>query len=282
MLMPLEIARMEEARQARAMTELGATYERIMGGVMAYLEPGSWANQACGIGLEGEVTQDEVDRLVAFYVSRGVEPRAEVAQFADESLLAVMAKQGFELRQFETVLVRLLDAGEKIEAAPAQGWPVDADGNELVIEAVDAANEPLVLESWRVSMSGFLPEVREPTEKELAMHRTILTHPHSEYLVAKFGDTVVGAGGAEYPRGDDIPVGVLFGVSVLDDYRKRGVQQALILHRVRGAQERGAKIVVIHSLPGAATDRNSMRLGFGPCYTKAIMAKKGERLMPSP
>ena len=38
--MPLEIARMEEARQARAMTELGATYERIMGGVMAYLEPG--------------------------------------------------------------------------------------------------------------------------------------------------------------------------------------------------------------------------------------------------
>ena len=279
MLMPLEIARMEEARQARAMTELGATYERIMGGVMAYLEPGSWANQACGIGLEGEVTQDEVDRLVAFYVSRGVEPRAEVAQFADESLLGAMAKHGFELRQFETVLVRLLDAGEKIEAAPAQGWPVDADGNELVIEAVDAADEPLVLESWRVSMSGFLPEVREPTEKELAMHRTILTHPHSEYLVAKFGGKVVGAG---YPRGDDIPVGVLFGVSVLDAYRKRGVQQALILHRVRGAQARGAKIAVIHSLPGASTDRNSMRLGFGPCYSKAIMAKKGEGLMPSP
>jgi len=273
---------MEEARQARAMTELGATYERIMGGVMAYLEPGSWANQACGIGLEGEVTQDEVDRLVRFYTERGVEPRAEVAQFADESLLGAMASHGFELRQFETVLVRLLEAGEKVDAVPAQGWPVDADGNELVIEAVDASDEALVLESWRVAMSGFLPEPREPTEKELAMHRKILTHPHSEYLVAKFGDTIVGAGAAEYPRGDDIPVGVLFGVSVLEDYRKRGVQQALILHRVRGAQERGAKIVVIHSLPGASTDRNSMRLGFGPCYTKAIMAKKGEGLVPSP
>ena len=282
MLMPSEIARMEEARQARAMTELGAIHERIMGGVMAYLEPGSWANQACGIGMGGKVSQDEVDRLVAFYESRGVEPRAEVAQFADESLLAAMANHQFELRQFETVLARLLHEGEQIDPAPAQGWPVDSDGNELVIEAVDAADETLVLESWRVAMSGFLPEPREPTEKELAMHRTILAHPHSEYLVAKFGDTVVGAGGAEYPRGDDIPVGVLFGVSVLDAYRRRGVQQALILHRVRGAQQRGAKVVVIHSLPGASTDRNSMRLGFGPCYTKAIMAKKGEGLVPSP
>lgn len=282
MLIPSDIARMEEARQARAMTEIGAEYEPIMGGVMSYLEPGSWANQACAIGLTGEVSEAEVDRFVTYYTAKGVEPRAEVAQFAHESLLTALAKRGFELRQFETVLARPLAETETIDPTPSGGWPVDDAGNRLAINRVDPADEPLVLESWRVAMSGFIDEVREPTEKELAMHRKIVAHPHSEFLVAKFGDRVVSAGGAEYPRDTEIPVGVLFGVSVLDEYRRKGIQQAMILRRIIGAQQRGAKVVVIHSIPGASTDRNAMRLGFAPSYTKAIMAMRGEGLVPSP
>ena len=97
MLMPIEIARMEEARQARAVVEVVPEFERIMGGAMTFLEPGSWANQACGIALSGPVTNDEIDRFVTFYESRGVEPRAEVAQFADPTLVAGLGKRGFGL-----------------------------------------------------------------------------------------------------------------------------------------------------------------------------------------
>ncbi len=280
--MPSEIARMEEARQARAMTEISVDYERIMGGVMSFLEPGSWANQACGVGLAGPVEEADVDRFVEYYTSRGVEPKVEVCQFADESLLKALGDRGFELRQFETVLVRKIDPDASALGGLTHGWPVDDEGRKLTIERVDPNDEALVLESWRVAMSGFMDEPSDPTEGQLEMHRQIVGHPHGEFIVAKFGDTIVGAGGAEYPRGDDISVVVLFGVSVLDEWRRRGVQQAMIAHRVEQGRLKGAKVAAIHSLPGASTDRNSMRLGFAPSYTKAIMAMSCEGLVPSP
>lgn len=282
MLMPTEIARMEEARQARAITEVVAHFERIMGGVMSFLEPGSWANQACGVGLNGPVSEDEIDRFVAYYTSRGVEPRVELAQFADASLISGLGRRGFDLRQFETVLARTIDPDEEVMGALPGDWPTDDSGRRLVIQRVEPDDEKLVLESFKVSMSGFMPAGYTPSNAEIEMHRKIVAHPHSEYLVAMFGETVAGAGGAEYPRDAEIPVAVLFGVSVLRKFRMRGVQQAMILHRLRGAQERGAKVGVIHSIPGASTDRNAMRLGFRPSYTKVILAKKGEGLVPSP
>lgn len=282
MLMPIEIARMEEARQARAMTEIAPVHEPVMGGVMSFLEPGSWANQACGVGLAGPVQDDEIDRFVAFYESRGVEPRVELCQFADATLIAGLGRRGFDLRQFETVLARAFGPDEVLPAALTDTGPTDERGNKLVVERVDPADDAMVMESLRVAMSGFMPEGHVPSEGEIEMHRRVVAHPHGEVIVAKFGERVVGSGGAEYPRDAEIPVGVLFGVSVLPEFRRRGVQRAMILHRVRGAHERGAKVAVIHSIPGAATDRNAMRLGFLPCYTKAILAKKGEGLVPSP
>jgi GNAT superfamily N-acetyltransferase len=281
-LMPIEIARMEEARQARAMTEISLGFEHIMGGVMSYMEPGSWANQACGVGLNGPIEEADVDRLVEYFVSKGVEPKVEICQFADSSILRALAKRNFELREFEAVLAKQILPDERMEDLLTHGWPVDDEGERLVIECVDPQDDAMVLESWRVAMSGFVPEVREPSAGELDMHRKIVGHPHGEFVVAKFGDTVVGAGGAEYPRGDDITVMVLFGVSVLEPWRKRGVQQALIAHRVEQGRQRGAQVATIHSLPGASTDRNAMRLGFAPSYTKTIMAMSGEGLVPSP
>lgn len=282
MLMPIEIARMEEARQARAMTEIAPVHELAMGGVMSFLEPGSWANQACGVGLAGPVSDDEIDRFVAFYESRGVEPRVELSQFADPSLLAGLGQRGFDMRQFETVLARAIEPDADIMPALPGAWPRDDAGNDLEIARVEPADEAMVLESLRVAMSGFMPKGHVPSDGEVQMHRRVVAHPHGEVIVAKFGERVVGSGGAEYPRDAAIPVGVLFGVSVLPEFRRRGVQQAMIHYRLRRALERGASVAVIHSQPGASTDRNAMRLGFSPCYTKVIMAKRSEGLVPSP
>ncbi|PHQ82238.1 MAG: hypothetical protein COB69_02480 [Phycisphaera sp.] len=279
--MPIEIAKMEEARQARAMAEIAPVHEHIMGGVMTYMEPGSWSNYACNLGMDGPVTGDDLDRLVRFYVERGAEPEVEVASFADKTLIDGLAKRGFELRGFEVVLAKQFESGEDLSSLIQGGWPKDDNGQELVVERVDPDDEAMVQESCRVAMSGFVPAGYEASEKELAMHRKIVAHPHGDFIVAKFGSTVVGAGGAEYPRCEVMPVGVLFGVTVLEPWRRLGVQQAMIVHRLERARAKGAKIAVIHGEPGASTDRNAMRMGFAPAYTKAIMAMRGEGLVAS-
>ena len=281
MLMPIEIAKMEEARQARAMAEIAPVHEHIMGGVMTYMEPGSWSNYACNLGMEGPVTDEELDRLVRFFVERGVEPEVELAAFADKTLIKGLAERGFELREFEAVLSKPIIAAEDLQSLIAGSWPKDDNGQELVVERVEPDDEAMVQESCRVGMSGFVPADHKITDGELEMHRKIVGHPHGEYIVAKFGDTVIGAGGAEYPRCEVMPVGVLFGVTVLEPWRRRGVQQALIVHRLERARVKGAKIAVIHGEPGASTDRNAMRMGFAPAYMKATMAMRGEGLVAS-
>jgi predicted acetyltransferase len=72
----------------------------------------------------------------------------------------------------------------------------------------------------------------------------------------------------------------LYGVSVVPDMRRRGIQLAMMAWRLREAARRGAVIVTIGSLPGASTESNAMRMGFRVAYTKAVMVRPGAGLTP--
>src|SRR5690606_7687062 len=77
-LAPIDIARLEEAHQARGVADAAGYAEPIGGGLMCFGGEGSWASQACNLGLDGPVSGEDLDRLCHFYTSRGVEPRVEL------------------------------------------------------------------------------------------------------------------------------------------------------------------------------------------------------------
>ena len=108
----LEIARLEERRQAQGTADVADESEAIAGGWMCFAGKGSWANQAIGLGLDGPVSDAQLDRLVAFFRERGVEPRVQVCPFVDATLVKGLGRRGFVVRQFENVLAR--------EIAPAR------------------------------------------------------------------------------------------------------------------------------------------------------------------
>lgn len=99
----VEIARLEEARQAVAVAELADEHIGISGGTVCFSGAGSWMNQAQGLGLSGGVTSEEIDQLVEFYTSRGVEPKIEVCCFTHHSLTQGLEERGFTLLEFENV-----------------------------------------------------------------------------------------------------------------------------------------------------------------------------------
>lgn len=74
---------------------------------------------------------------------------------------------------------------------------------------------------------------------------------------------------------------ILFGLSVLPEYRKRGIQQAMIGERLRIARQEGAHFATISARPGVATERNARRMGFEVAYTKAIVVRPGAGLRPN-
>lgn len=271
-LTPRDIAALEERRQAEITVAAAETSEPIAGGFMSVSGVGSWTNQACGLGLAGPVAEAEVPRLVAFYASRGIEPKIEVCPFADESLLAGLAAHGFVLREFEAVLARpLTDASETF--APALGWP-----EGIRFARVDRHDSAEVEQFIEASTCGFRPENTPVPEELAATSRRMIARTRTESFLALEGEVAVG--GASLDIGDG--VAALMGTSVRSSHRGRGIQQALIAIRLLEARERGCVVACIHSRPGIPTERNAARLGFSLVYHKVVLVRPGPGLAPSP
>ncbi|MBL8759859.1 MAG: GNAT family N-acetyltransferase [Phycisphaerae bacterium] len=264
-----ELARREESRQAEGVGEMAAESVRpASGGIMSRGAPGSWLNNAVGMGLGGEVLPGEVDALVEYHASRGVEPRIELCPFADEGFVRLLAERGFVPRIFENVFFRELRAGGEIRAVVT---PPDG----LVIQEVDTRDESAIREFAMTAMSGFLPPGYAVPESDMEAVIRSARNPKSVSLVARLGGVAVGAGSMAV-RGD---MAALFGLSVLEAYRRRGVQQALLAARLNIAVARGAALATIGSKPGVATERNVRRMGFQVGYTKVHLVRPGEGLM---
>ncbi len=268
-----QIAELEEARQAVGTAEVALHSEQVAGGIMSFAGIGSWANQACGLGLDGPVSDADLDRFVDFYVERGVEPKLEVCPFADETLIKGLAARGFELREFENVLFRDLSIEHDLRGLLEQGWPHDLD-----LVHVEPGNKPQVRTFVEVSTSGFRPPDQPIDDVFFDVTSRVVQHPRCDHYLAMVEGKPVGGGGME-SSGE---IACLFGTSVLPEFRRRGIQAALIVRRLERARELSCRWGVIHTLPGIATERNSRRLGFELAYTKVIMAKPGNGLSVSP
>jgi ribosomal protein S18 acetylase RimI-like enzyme len=242
------------------------------GGVMCRAGPGNWINYVAGAGFAGEVSREAMAEMIAFYEEKGIEPRIELAPFADGSLVSLCAEHGFVVRVFESVFFRELQTLASVE-------PVQAPPPGLRIERVDQHNQAALRRFCETAMSGFYPPGMTPTEDEIRTAMRSASHPRSIAVVGYIGDEPAGAGAMELARVDDVPITSLFGLSVRPEFRRRGVQQALIAARLNIAIEHGARLATISSRPGVATERNVRRMGFEVAYTKGILVRPGAGLV---
>jgi GNAT superfamily N-acetyltransferase len=99
------------------------------------------------------------------------------------------------------------------------------------------------------------------------------TTKNTECYLARIDGRV--AGGATLAlRGT---VAGLFGASTLPDFRKRGVQTALLHKRMQRAAEARCTLAMSLAQPGSDSQRNITRLGFNTLYTRV----KFERPCPA-
>jgi GNAT superfamily N-acetyltransferase len=145
-----------------------------------------------------------------------------------------------------------------------------------VIEEVPRDSESAAREFTMVAMSGFLAAGQSPSEEDFAIMSRQINHPRSISLVARRGGVAVAACGMEMSSG----VAALFGLSVLPEQRRQGIQQALLAWRLNYASKNGARVATIGSRPGVATERNVRRMGFEVAYTKVVVALYGPGLVP--
>lgn len=233
--------------------ELPVSVEHIGGGIAMFAGVDSPVTQAIGFGLNGEVSDADLDRLTDFFHSRGAAAAAEVCPFVDMKLYERLAARGYQLLEVSNVLI--IDLADLPSSATAGDPPTG------VTTRVAAPHE---LRLWTTTVAqGFADTF--PVTPQLLDVMEGFAHRRSAASFLAFVDGEV-AGGAVVSAHQG--VGGLFGASTLPAFRRRGVQRALLNVRLEWARSQNCDLAVSITQPGSGSQRNIERFGFRVAYTR--------------
>jgi len=234
---------------------VGAVVEQIAGGHMIFAGLGSPIGRAVGMGFAAPVTDADFDQLEAFYFSRKAPSQTDYCPLTDISLLEIARKRGYTIAELNNVLARKIDPGEKFPPLPGRIRP-------------SAPDEAPAFSS--ILRRCFFSEGGEPEGFD-NMLLPMFSFPGSMTFLAEI-DGQLAATGAGLRIAQHRIVG-LYGAGTLKEYRRRGLQTAMLQIRMQVAAESGCEYAVIVTQGGTTSQRNAERLGFRVAYSKATLIK---------
>jgi GNAT superfamily N-acetyltransferase len=245
----IETAEAANARGCTAIHPEAATLD-VAGGCAVFVGAESPLSHAVGIGLGGPVTGPEIDRLEAFFRSRGGKVSIELCPLADAGILGSLGARGYRVTEFNNVLVKRL-AGAEIVLTPRVRRAL-ADETDI----------------WSHTVGRGFFEEHDLTTEEMDVGRAICAMPGALcYLaVTESGELAGGAAAAVYSG-----LATLFADSTIARHRRGGVHRELIAARLNEALAQGCDLATASTLPGSGSQRNYERMGFEVAYTRVTL-----------
>ena len=223
----------------------GAETFDLAGGRVALCGPGMWINGGYAVGFDGPITGDELTGFEQRCAAIGVPPSIETSPLTHDDVSTLLESRGYVRGKVVSALRRGLD---DVETLP----PADP---AIVIEP---AGEQVA--TWQQTAAlgwGHGPESRRAND---AFSQAASVVDGDGFVLARDADDHRPIGCASLTiRGT---VATLGGMSTLPEERRRGVQSALIHHRLRASTEAGCRIAVSTTAPGSDSERNLVRHGF--------------------
>lgn len=242
-------------RQAAAMAVVApandATAHELDGGALVSFGRGGYVNRAMGVGLGGTPIADTVGAITAFYEALGLAPSLELSPFVDEALVAAFDAGGYRLNRFRNVYAHDL-----------QSLP---DGASVTIQLDGPAT--VVARQAILSGGAELDTPARRTSDDYCRAAALVDGAH-DFVALVDGEPA--ACGSLNVIGD---IGWLGGAATAVAHRGRGLQSALLVHRLRLARELGCTIAAATAVPGEQSAANMARLGFTLLYTQAVLTK---------
>lgn len=258
---------------ARGGPRAGATCAEVAGGVALWLGPGSPMNVAVGLGMDGPVTDADLEEVEEFYFSREAESVVTVCPLADESLWDVLGRRGYVVTEFEHVLARELrerrggrqnrrrGPGVLGVAATADCFATSlAEAPPGVVVRACTAEER---ELWSRLVARGFADGGPPGQADLEVGAVMAARENAVLVMAWVDGEPAGTGALVIDGG----AGWLSADTTLPQFRRRGVQQAVQTYRLQLARQAGCDLAVTESAPGSASQRNMERLGFRIVFT---------------
>jgi len=216
----------------------------IGGGLAAFAGAGSPFSQV--YGAVAPVSSKDVAAITAFFETRRATPRVYVSPLADASLAVQLAAGGYVPCEYENVL-----ASDSFDSAAAfdERIGIAADLEALAVASAQAF-------TGRESLSA----------ADVAVAR-VIAFSEGVYATQALVDGTIAATAAM-----DIRDGcaALFAGSTLPAFRGCGWQTALIRDRIARARDGGARLLRATARPMSISERNFIRCGFRPLYTRLL------------
>lgn len=240
----------------------GAVVEPLGDGALVAMGAGRYVNRAVGVSLADLLADELVERVVAFYRRRDLAPAIELCSWAPAGLLEQLGDRGFRPAWFRDVFVRSAGPATDLDGPPPAGWSlheVGADGSASI-------------EGWqRVLADG--NRIDDPAARAVSDEFVRAAHsmPGSTDYLATIDGEPAGCGSLHRVAG----VGWVGAAATVPRFGQRGVQGALLRHRVAVAAADGCDVVAASALPDGRSARNLRRHGFVPTHTQLVMVLDG-------
>ena len=257
---PDRIARIEHA-WASAEREIVEAVRRLdpSWGSMTFTVADGWAvlagqglftNTLLGAGLTDDVTAGDLEHLEEHAVELGVAPALEITEATRPEVAALAAERGYEPDDVAHAVVHDLRALPDVDPT-------------IVVERVSPEGVGAWQEATAAGWGHDEPRRRAASDVYSAAAAEV---DRPGLLLARSADDgrIVGAAMLRIADG----FATLGGMSTLPAERGKGVQTALVSHRLRAAAEAGCDFAASMAVAGSPSERNLLRLGFEPSHSK--------------
>jgi GNAT superfamily N-acetyltransferase len=239
--------------------EIGAAVEPICGGHMIFAGLNSPIGRTVGMGFDGSATAADLDRMEQFYRSHNAPSQIDVCPLTDPPLFEMLKQRSYVMAELNNVLFRRLNDHDQEKAIESPSGVTIRQGHAEEAEAFAD-----------IVVRSFFPNGDEP-EGFTEMIAPIYQAEGAIVFVAEVdGKPVACAAGLIIPEHRIV---ALFGAGTLPEFRRRGLQTALLRRRMEVARKAGCDHAVIVTLGGTTSMRNAERLGFRVAYSKATLMK---------
>ena len=238
--------------RARATPSLQAEWRDFGGAYAMFDGVGSPLSQTFGLGLFTSPTDEQLEAIESFFVTRGAEVFHEVSPIANPALLKLLVERAYHPIELTSVMhMRLPHARETL------GVPISLD---LSIRRVERGEEDV----WAETAARGWSETPEAAAFIREFGTVSATSEGAVCFVAEWEGHPIAAAVVAIHDG----VALLAGASTDPAYRGRGAQTRLLWSRLEYATSMGCDTAMMGAWPGSASQRNGERQGFRIAYTR--------------
>jgi len=212
-------------------------------GALLSMGPGRYVNRAVGVTID-DIGAAEADRLEAWFRQRELPPMIEASAWASSTTLTTLAERRYVPAWFRAMFAMPCRSDALPNVAGVSVVPVRSDDEAATWRAVLAA--------------GF--DATDSTARAVSdeMARADRAVTSGQQFLAVIDGRAAGCGSVIMADG----VAWLGAGATLPEFRRRGVQTAMVRHRVEYAEEASCDLAAATAVPDGASARNLSRLGF--------------------